>query len=132
MEPIAIVVVFFMVLAFLIGTSAYAQKKSARVVTALAAFGWACLMFTAANWVQSLGYNSWYSSAASKMMNAYIAAIEQGHHEAVLAEMRRMTNELKVTYENRGNFQELAERAASNLTTSNVNEARQQTANHHP
>jgi hypothetical protein len=34
--------------------------------------------------------------------------------------LRRMTNELDVTYEHRGNFKELAERAAFSLTTTNA------------
>jgi len=38
----------------------------------------------------------------------------------VLTEMRRMTNELEVTYEHRGNFKELAERAAASLMTTNA------------
>jgi hypothetical protein len=49
MEPIAIVILFFMVLAVFIAASAFSQKKSTRVVSALATFGWACLMFIAAN-----------------------------------------------------------------------------------
>jgi hypothetical protein len=120
MHPIVIVVLFFVVLATLIAGTAFAQRKSIRVVSALATFGWACLMFVAASWAESLNYNSWYSSAASKMLDAYIGGIEQGRQEAVLIEMRRMTNEFDVTYEHRGNFKELAERAASSLTTTNA------------
>lgn len=120
MHPIAIIVLFFTVLAALIAGAAFAQKKSVRIVSALAAFGWACLMFVAASWAESLNYNAWYSSAASKMLEAYIGSIEQGRQEAVLAEMRRMTNELEVTYEHRGNFKELAERAAVSLTTTSA------------
>ena len=120
MDAFVIVVLFFMVLAILIAGAAFTQKKSARVVAALAAFGWACLMFMAASWAERLNYNAWYSSAASKMLDAYIGGIEQGRQEAVLVEMRRMTNELDVTYEHRGNFKELAERAVSSLTSSNA------------
>ena len=104
---------------FIAGT-AYAQKRSFRIVLALAAFGWACLMFVAASWAETLNYNAWYSSAASKMLDAFVGGIEQGRQEAVLTEMRRMTNELEVTYEHRGNFKELAERAAASLTTTNA------------
>jgi hypothetical protein len=119
MDPIGIVLLFFAVLAAFIAGTAFAQKKSARIVSALAAFGWACLMFVAASWAESLNHNIWYSSAASKMLKACIGGIEQGRQEAVLTEMRRMTNELKVTYEHRGNFKELAERAAASLAASN-------------
>lgn len=120
MHPIVIVVLFFAVLAAFIAGTAFAQKKSVRIVSALAAFGWACLMFVAASWAESLNYNAWYSSAASKMLDACISGIEQGRQEAVLTEMRRMTNELEVTYEHRGNFKELAERVAVTLTTTNA------------
>jgi hypothetical protein len=87
------------------------------MVSAVAAFGWACLMFSVAGWAESLNYNTWYSSAASKLLKGCIVGIEQGHQEAVLSELRRMTQELHVTYERRGNFRELAERAAANLPT---------------
>jgi len=120
MHPIVIVVLFFMMLAALIAGTAFAQKKSARVISALATFGWACLMFVAASWAESLNYNIWYSSSASKMLDACIGGIEQGRQDAVLREMRRMTNDLDVTYEHKGNFRELAERVASSLTTTNA------------
>ena len=120
MHPIAIVVLFFMVLAAFIGGTAFARRKSVRLLSAVATFGWACLMFMAAGWAESLNYNIWYSSAASKMVHACIVGIEQGHQDAVLTELRRMTNELHVTYEYRGNFRELAERTAASLGTSNA------------
>lgn len=75
-------------------------------------------MFMAADWVESLKYNIWYSGAASKMLRAFSTGIENGHQDAVLREMRLMMDELHVTYERRGNFKELAERAAGNLTSS--------------
>ena len=117
MEAIVIVLLFFMVLAALIGAAAFAQRKSVRLISAASAFGWACFIFMAARWAERLNYNAWYSSAAYEMLNACIGGIEQGRQAAVLSEMRRMTNELEVTYERRGNFKELAERAASSLTT---------------
>jgi hypothetical protein len=123
MHPIVIIVSFFAVLAVLIAGAALARKKSVRVLAAVAAFGWACLMFMAASWAESLNYNIWYSSAASKMLDACIGGIEQGRQEAVLGEMRRMTNELEVTYEHRGKFKQLAERAAESLTATNAESA---------
>jgi hypothetical protein len=117
MHPIVIVVLFFSVLAAFIGGATFAERKPIRMVSAVAAFGWACLMFSVAGWAESLNYNTWYSSAASKLLKGCIVGIEQGHQEAVLSELRRMTQELHVTYERRGNFRELAERAAANLPT---------------
>lgn len=120
MHPIAIVVLFFAVLAALIAGAALTQRKPVRLVSAIAAFGWSCVMFMAASWADSLNYNIWYSSAASKMLDACIVGIEQGRQDAVLGELRRMTNELHVTYERRGNFRELAERAAASLARTNA------------
>jgi hypothetical protein len=113
----AIIILFFAVLAVFIAITAFAQRKSVRFLSAAVAFGWACLMFIAASWATSLDYNAWYSHAAAKMLDAYIVGIEHGHQDAVLNEMRGMTNELDVTYERRGNFKELAERAAQRLAT---------------
>ena len=123
MHPIAIVVPFFILLVAIITATAFAQKKSARVISALATLGWACLMFAAASSVESLAFNIHYSNAAYKMLNAYIGGLEQGRQDAVLREMRRMTNELVVSYERKGNFKELAERAASSLVTTNTERA---------
>lgn len=118
MNPIAIIVLFFMVLAAFIGGAVLPDRKVVRVVSAMVAFGWACLMFIAAGWAESLNYNIWYSSAAEKMLNACIMGIEEGRQDAVLIEMRRMSDELDVTYERRGNFRELADRVAENLEVS--------------
>jgi len=109
-----------MVLAVFIAGTASAQRKTVRSLSAVATFGWACLMFIAASWAESLNYNIWYSSAASKMLGACIVSIEQGHQDALLTELRRMTNELHVTYQYRGNFRELAERTTAILGTSNA------------
>lgn len=107
-----------MVLAALIGSAAFSRKKSARSLSAVGAFGWSCLMFMAAGWAESLNYNIWYSSAASKMLRAFATGIEDGRQDMVLHEMRLMTDELHTTYERRGNFKELAERAAQKLESS--------------
>lgn len=123
MHPIAIIILFFTVLGAFIWGAAFFERKSARVISAAGAFGWSCLMFMAAAWAESLNYNTWYSSAASNMLRAFVAGIEDGRQEMVLREMRRMTNELHVTYERRGNFKELAERAAASLTKTNTEPA---------
>ena len=124
MHPIDIIVSFFAVLAGLIAGAVLPQKKPARVFAGVAAFGWACLMFMAARWAQGLNHNAWYSDAASRMLEANIGDMEQRRQEAVLAEMRRMTNGLEVTYEHRGNFKQLAERAAKSLMATNAEPTR--------
>jgi hypothetical protein len=115
MHPVLIIILFFGILAVLIWVAAFSQRKSVRISSAILAFGWACLMFIAARWVESLNHNAWYSSAASEMLKACIGGLEQGREEVVLGEMKKMSDQLEVTYENRGNFRELAEQMTENL-----------------
>lgn len=115
MNPNVIVIFFFLVLAVLIAVAAVSQRKSVRLSSAVLAFGWACLMFFAARGVESFNQNAWYSGAASEMLKACIVGLEQGRDEVVLGEMKKMSDELEVTYENRGNFKELAEQMVENL-----------------
>lgn len=120
MYSMLIVALFFAVLAPLIVSTALAEKKTVRVVSGVAALGWATLIFNFSSWTESSNYNVWFNSAASKMLEAFIGGLEQGRQEAVLKEMRLMTHELNFTYEYRGNFKDLAERAAANLTRTNA------------
>lgn len=122
MEPSAatIITVFYLILAGLVAAAAFAQRKKVRIISALAGLGWSAFMLMAADWAQGLNHNIWYSQAAYSMLEAYTAGIESGKQDAVLREMKRMTNELQVTYEHRGNFRQLAERAARNLAITNT------------
>ncbi len=115
MSPILVVILFFLILTVFISVAAFSQRKTVRITSAILAFAWACLMFVVARWVESLNQNAQYSSAASEMLNACIVGLEQGREEVVLGEMKKMSSELEVTYENRGNFKELAEQMTENL-----------------
>ncbi len=115
MSPILVVILFFLILAVFISVAAFSRRKSVRISSAILVFAWACLMFVAARAVESFNHNAWYSSAASEMLKACIVGIEQGREEVVLGEMKKMSSELEVTYENRGNFKELAEQMTENL-----------------
>jgi|ERR1041385_7214187 hypothetical protein len=119
LSPITIIALFYLVLLALIAAAAFAQRKKARITAALACLGWSALMLTVADWAQGLNHNIWYSDAANRMIESYIAGIERGSLNAVVTEMKRMTNELQVTYEHRGNFRQLAERAARDLSATN-------------
>jgi len=94
-------------------------NKSSRIYFGLGAFAWACLMFLVTSWVQNLKYNMWYSSSASKMISAFIEALECGRTQDVLREAKKLKEELPVTYEYRGNFKELAARASDTLRNQN-------------
>ena len=73
-------------------------------------------MFMAANIAGSSDLNIWYSSAADSLLKASIKAIDAGQAEEVSAELAAMRNELEVTYEHRGNFNELALATAEKTT----------------
>jgi hypothetical protein len=117
-----IILAWSLLLVAFLKQTAFAEKKSARLIGAFATFGWTCIAVAVGFVLIRLSHNSWYNLSASRMMNAYIHGLEQGRHEEVLEEMRSMAKDLQVTYESRGNFAELANRAASNLTTTNSGE----------
>lgn len=119
MYSMLIVALFFAVLAPLIVSTALAEKKTVRVFSGVAALGWATLIFTFSSWAESANYNVRFNSAASKMLEAFMGGLEQGRQDTVLNEMRRMTHDLDFSYEQRGNFKDLAERAAANMTMTN-------------
>ncbi|MGB6223458.1 hypothetical protein, partial [Haloferula sp.] len=73
------------------------------------------LMFMAAHMVESFNVNIWYSSAANRLLDQTIEGINAGQAEQVARELALMKEELQVTYENRGNFKELAEETAERL-----------------
>ncbi len=111
---------FYLILVSLLAPAVLAKRKTVRIIAAVACLGWSALTMTVANWVQSVNHNVWYSDAAYRMLEAYIQGIEAGRQDSVLREMKRMTNQLQVTYEDRGNFRELAERAAVSLANTNT------------
>ena len=108
MEPMIIVIVFSAVLAVFLGIACCSPSRRGRIIGAAVAFGWACLMFMAANMAESLNLNIWYSQAADDLLESSIDAIDAGNADKVSAELAAMREELKVTYEFRGNFKELA------------------------
>jgi len=115
MEHLIINLLLFMVLAALAGSAAFAQGKVTQRLSALGVFTWASLMFMLAGTLADFKFNVWYGVAAQKMLNACISGIESGRHDLVLREMRQMESRLKISYEWRGNFRELAEKTAKDL-----------------
>ena len=115
MEPILIIIIFFGILAALIGGAALAASKRARAISGMAALGWACLMFLAARMAESFNLNIWYSLSARNLLDASVAGIKAGKSDQVAGELATMRENLEVTYEHRGNFKELAEETAARL-----------------
>jgi hypothetical protein len=108
MDPILIVVLFFAILAVFLGIACCASSRRGRIVGAIVAFGWSCLMFMAANMAESFNLNIWYRSAADDLLESSIEAIDAGQADQVSTELSAMRDDLEVTYEHRGNFNELA------------------------
>lgn len=115
MSPSLIAIVAFLILAVLIFGSAACGNKVARVVLGVVALAWAGIIFSMAGWLESLNYNAWYNGSAAELIDASIEGLEEGDEELVLAELKRLREELNVTYEERGNFQELASGLAARL-----------------
>jgi len=119
MEPIAIIIAFFAVLTALIVGSVVCSHKRSRIVFGVMTLAWASLMFIAANGVQTYNLNAWYSAAAARMIDESIATIDSGRHQELNAGLKNMRDNLIVTYENRGNFKELADKLSSELAQKN-------------
>jgi len=115
MEPIAIIIAFFAVLAALIVGSVICSHKRNRIVFGIMTLAWASLMFIAANEVQTYNLNAWYSSAAARMIDSSIAAIDSGKHQELNTGLKKMRGNLIVTYENRGDFKQLSDKLSSEL-----------------
>lgn len=115
MEPVIPIIGFFAVLAFALAITSCAQTRRRRVVGAVVAFGWSCLMFMAASTVESFNLNIWYSSAADGLLESSVVAIEAGQADRVATELSAMREKLAGTYEHRGNFNELAAATAKRI-----------------
>jgi hypothetical protein len=61
-------VVLFAILAVLLGIACCASSRRGRIIGAIVAFGWSCLIFMAANMAESFNLNIWYSSAADDLL----------------------------------------------------------------
>ena len=114
-----IVIIFFAVLAVFLGVTCLCTNRGNRIVGAVVAFGWSCLMFIVAGFTQSLELNLWYSQAADELLESAVDAINTGDADKVAVELTTMREELKITYEERGNFNELAITTAERIRKGN-------------
>lgn len=117
MDPLLIIVLFFGILAALIAGVGKAQSPQWKSISGVAALVWSGLMFVMAGMVESFNLNSWYSTSAHRLLDAAARGIDAGHGDQVSKKLAAMRDELNVTYENRGNFKELAEETTADLKT---------------
>ena len=103
------------ILASLIVGAMGATSKRGRVIGGCAVFVWAAVMFFAASLVQRANFNIGYGNAARKLLDATTEALDAGKAAEVSRELKSMRKELRVTYENHGNFKELAVETAERM-----------------
>ena len=125
MSALLIIAIFFLILGFLIFSMAMSERRSIRMGLAIASFLWACTMFKMAGWVEGLNRNIWYSKAASGLIKASIEGLEDGRSDQVLKEMKIINENLKVTYESKGNFKDLADEASERLNDTKLTKLNQ-------
>ena len=112
MSPILIIVLFFLILIGLIAGSSLTENRTIRIGFGIGTLIWAAFIFIIVNVVQTLNFNSAYNSAASSLLKETESALKNGHSQEVLTEYKKMNEQLRVTYENKGNFEEIAKEAA--------------------
>jgi amino acid transporter len=84
------------------------SKKSIRctlgILAILSCFGVAVL----AAQIVRLNYNIWYSSATAKLLDSTINQLENKETKFVIKELKTLREKIPVTYEFKGNYNELA------------------------
>jgi hypothetical protein len=72
-------------------------------------------MFYIAAQFERFSYNTWYGMASQKLLTAEIAALEAGNGDVVKGELKRLQAQFQPSYENRANYDQLAEQAAARI-----------------
>ena len=62
-----------------------------------------------------LNYNIWYSGATNKLITATVKKLEAGKNDLVIEELKKLQEQLHVTYEFRGNYDELVREAVKDM-----------------
>lgn len=76
---------------------------------------WASATFLFLGRMWSFNYNHWYSSSAKKLTGKLVAKLEEKEGELVLKQLKALHQDLRPSYESRGNFRTLVERTVANL-----------------
>lgn len=84
----------------------------------------ALIMLTVVTWfatyvLNQLNYNAWYGFATKGLVDETIRGIEAGKSEMVVRELKAFQSEYHPTYENRANYQPLAEQATERMKKEN-------------
>jgi hypothetical protein len=93
------------------------SKKSVRctlgILAILSCFG---VAFLAAQLVR-LNYNIWYSSATARLLDSTINQLENKETKFVINELKILRDKMPITYEFKGNYDELAADTAKKMKT---------------
>lgn len=109
-----IILPYLILLVLLIGTACSSDKR-ARIGFACI-LGLACaVMFEGAKMLEQFNYNIWYSSSAHTLIGAAVEGLESGRQQEVIAELKKVHEEMEVTYEERGNYLDLSKAASERL-----------------
>ena len=60
--------------------------------------------------------NAWFGHASKQLIDATVSELEAGHTDQVLQALRKLQSEYRPTYENRGRYDKLVERAVADMT----------------
>ena len=116
----AIFGVLFLVLLAFMWTAIVLNDRRRRIRYGAVSILAAALGFFFTGSVISFTYNSWYSSAADKLVEASVKAMEEGRQEEVIREWKAMDARFRRSYETRGNFRGIAEDAIKGMSGSGV------------
>ena len=72
-------------------------------------------MFLLADIVTKLEYNNDFGGATKQLVDTSTEALKAGRYDEVSREFQKISEELDVSYEYKGNFSDLAARAAESL-----------------
>ena len=93
------------------------SKKSVRctlgILAILSCFG---VAFLAAQLVR-LNYNIWYSSATAELLDSTINQLENKETKFVIKELKTLRSKMRVSYQFKGNYNELAADTAKKMIT---------------
>ena len=92
------------------------KKRWVRIslgIASLICIGDICFFFV--KFTERLNYNSWYGFANEKLIKTIISKLEEGQTEVVINNLKKLEKDFYPTYENKGNFNELAEQATNNM-----------------
>jgi len=91
------------------------NRRSIRITLGCLAIlcSWGIAIITAQ--IVRLNYNIWYSDATKKLISVTVEKLEAGEKSLVIEELKKLKEQLHVTYEFKGNYDELVRKAVKDM-----------------